>query len=180
MISNLSLAVKIYIKTSPPESTTCTAAVEYSSEECAKAVASSNVTILGQSFPVQWAASETRTQTQKPKPYDNDCERKMFLGNLPGDVTEENLSGLIDKLLPVSVCVKSSADNDRKYAFLEFKSSSDRNIALGLIERVKQEGALGEEVTASPAYPYIHGRSKKWKMKKNSHDKNASVKSDQI
>ncbi|KAI5172870.1 hypothetical protein NEFER03_1886 [Nematocida sp. LUAm3] len=91
---------------------------------------------------------------------------KVYLGNLSEEFTEEKLRGAIKTVVPpTSVSVYKSSGpgksgEEKQYAFLEFSSEAERNIALGQLESLKRDGALKTETVISPAYPYSSGKSR--------------------
>ncbi|KAI5150317.1 uncharacterized protein NESG_00769 [Nematocida ausubeli] len=160
MISNLSLAVKLHSKSSPEDATEeKKVLVEYSKEEDASTVASGDLQIQGLRV-LMYLESIGKPAPKEEQSEHSNHKYKVFLGNLSLGVTEESLSELVKKVHSKGVIVKTSAKSEKKYAFLEFETESQRNIALGQIEVIKQEGALSTEVEVSVAHPYTPKRSR--------------------
>ncbi|KAI5161547.1 hypothetical protein NEAUS03_1638 [Nematocida ausubeli] len=162
MISNLSLAVKLHSKSSPGDATEeKQVLVEYSKEEDASTVASGDLQIQGLRVLMYLeSVGKPAPKEEEKQPAHPNHKYKVFLGNLSLGVTEESLSELVKKVHSKGVVVKTSAKNEKKYAFLEFETESQRNIAIGQIEVIKQEGTLSTEVEVSVAHPYTSRRSK--------------------
>ncbi|KAI5137689.1 hypothetical protein NEAUS04_1977 [Nematocida ausubeli] len=161
MISNLSLAVKLHSKSSPGDATEeKKVLVEYSKEEDANTVASGDLQIQGLRVLIYLESIGKPAPKEEEQSAHSNHKYKVFLGNLSLGVTEESLSELVKKVHSKGVIVKTSAKSEKKYAFLEFETESQRNIALGQIEVIKQEGALSTEVEVSVAHPYTPKRSR--------------------
>lgn len=145
MISDLSLAIKLHKNSS---GSVDTVVVEYATPEEAEQLSGKSIVISGESVTVE----SSKGYTGKKKPSSN-FKKKVYLGNISEHfdsekVKQETHSAGI-KLLSVFV-----SPGDKKYGFLEFEKESDRNAALGLLEKMKRDGALENDLIVSPAYPY--------------------------
>ncbi|KAI5190672.1 hypothetical protein NEMIN01_1137 [Nematocida minor] len=147
MISNLSIAVKMN-KYKPD--TDHTAVVEYATAEDAEQAAAASLKIDSAGLEAE-VISYSPDKKKKPLTY----KSKAYIGNLPEDFQEENLTKIIaGTVSPKTVFLSKPTQSQKKYAFLEFSDETERNVALGVLEKIKQGGALGADAIVSPAYPY--------------------------
>ncbi|KAI5187749.1 hypothetical protein NEHOM01_2340 [Nematocida homosporus] len=157
MISNLIIAVKIH-KHTRGDSESCYVVVEYSSSDDAQEAIAKEIEFAGIHLDKDFAKSGKDKAAKKPPV---NYKTKIYLGNLTDEFTDEDLHQALDgKVMPKTkfVSAKGLAVGQKKYAFLEFETEAERNIALGTLETIKQDGSLGDEVIISPAYPYAQGR----------------------
>lgn len=151
MITNLIIAIKIH-KSTKNETNGNHVIVEYSSPVDAERAVSANIMVKGVSLEKDFGRSLEREHGAK-KPSLNH-KVKLYLGNLPASFTEGDLKKLMEeKLSPKSVFV-SPPDTERRYAFVVFSTEAERNMALGVLEGMKQKGQLESKTVISPAYPY--------------------------
>lgn len=162
MISNLSIAIKINKSKQRPS---CSALVEYSTPEEAEKASNTTIVAEGVELDVELVKFVPKDKTDL-KDKSQAYRSKVYIGNLPEEFTEELLKeSLTDEIKPKVTFLSKTKGQQKKYAFLEFTSETDRNVALGALERIKKGGAFGDDAIVSPAYPYAqkpknHRRSK--------------------
>lgn len=156
MISNFIIAVKLH-KHTKRDSDYSYVTVEYETpEEADNAIEelhSLRGVVLEKTY-TQNKALLKDSYKKSPQSY----KTKVYLGNLPEETTEETLKDIVEgkfstKNVFISKKIQENNKNNKKYAFLEFENEMQRNVALGVLEHIKQEGALGFDVVISPAYP---------------------------
>jgi len=110
----------------------------------------------------KYEKEEKCEQEEKEEKYERESRKgmavfknKVYLGNLDEDFTEADLKKIVEgKLEPTRMFVsKSLTEKNKRYAFLEFSSQTERNVALGKLEEMKQDGAVSDDIIVSPAYP---------------------------
>ncbi|OAG29578.1 hypothetical protein NEDG_00711 [Nematocida displodere] len=156
MISNFIIAVKIH-KHTKRESESSYVIVEYAESSAAEKAVSETITLNDVPLDKDFAQSrESRgASTQSPN-----FKTKVYLGNLSEEFSEDNLKDSLraSQLAPKSMFVSAVTDKQKKYAFLEFADEAERNVALGEIEKMKQDGVFEHGVIVSPAYPYSQSK----------------------
>lgn len=164
MIADLRSAVWVY-KPKKSETEEPHAVVEYLTQEIAEKAMESTITVKDTVLEKGYGRSGERTATKTSSNY----KMKVYLGGLPEDTTDTSLKTVVSSLMsPKNVFVSKSkgAEKEGKYAFLEFSNESERNMALGLLEKVKDEGRLGSKVVISPAYNYSRQQPRLQQRKK--------------
>lgn len=131
--------------------------VDYSTPEEAEKVMEMAVSFMGIDLEKDFARKMSLKNGKKPAP---NFKSKVYLGNLPESFTDDDLRGaLTEDIAPKNMFVSRTTNGQKKYAFLEFASEAERNMALGLLERIKEGGVFGENAIVSPAYPYSQARN---------------------
>jgi len=151
-MTNFRIAIKIH-KHVLKDSASNYFVVEYgSSEEAKKAIDTEHI-LKGVVLEKDYARSSK--DSKKGKKGAQNFKTKVYLGNLAESFTDSDLEKMIEgKIEPVSMFVsKSLTEKQKKYAFLEFSNETDRNVALGTLEGMKQKGGMDDDIIISPAYP---------------------------
>lgn len=147
MISNLSISVKL----GRVKQGVFTAVVDYTTAEDVEKVVKRGVKVGGTDAElevIKFIPKEKADLKGKQR-----FRSKVYIGNLPEDYTEETFkNSLTNEVVPKVLFL--SKNKGKKYAFLEFNSDAERNVAIGALERIKQGGAFGDDAIVSPAYPY--------------------------
>ncbi|KAI5180527.1 hypothetical protein NEOKW01_0831 [Nematocida sp. AWRm80] len=131
--------------------------VDYATNEDAEASLAKESTLNGVVLDKEYG----KGSHSKDKPFKKSFlnhKSKVYIGNLPESMSTEELKKTLPQDLSFkSVFVSKASASEKKYAFLEFENETERNMALGLLEKVKKDGAFGSDTVLSPAYPYSQG-----------------------
>lgn len=157
MISNLIMAVKLH-KHTKNESDVSYVVVEYATPSEAAGAIEASIKLRGVQLEKDYARSASARLGDKKGA--SSYKTTVYLGNLPGSISEEEIKQWIEgRMEPKGVFLaKNLTKSSKKYAFLEFADEVQRNRALGVLEQIKQDGVLDQEVIISPAYPNVHSK----------------------